>query len=137
MRHLPIVETNWNDRVGEHSYQLSPPHPPQNTKPKSVDEAVKVRARFAAELEGDREVKGGIEGGEDVEMPLVVALAGSLIRFDPRVLKRKAGRLGLGAGGRGGGGGERGGNLTQSDYKEMLMLGGGGGEEAGKDVDTM
>ena len=98
-----------------------------------VNEVVKVRrSRFAAEMEGVREVRGGREGGGDVEMPLVAASTGSLTAFAPRVLHRKAGRLGLGAGGgRGRGGGEQGGNLTQDDFKKMFMPG-GGAEEGGK-----
>ncbi len=64
-------------------------------------------------------------------MPLVVPSTGSLTAFAPRVLQRKAGRLGSGAGGGRGGGGEKGENLTQDDFKKMLMLDGGkgGGEK--------
>ena len=102
-----------------------------------VDEVVKVRrSRFAAELEGGREREGGKQGGREVEVPpAVVASTRSLTSFAPRVVQRKAGRLGLGVGGGGGGGGgggeEKGGNLTQDDFKKMLLGGGGGGGGGG------
>ena len=99
-----------------------------------VDEVVKVRrSRFPALVEEEGEGAGGDTGTHThthTEEKKVVS-SRSLTSFAPRVLMRRGGgaggagrgrggggRLGVGGGGSEGGGG---GNLTQEDFKKMLM----------------